>query len=67
MLGGPSAPGVASAYLDQKPFQLPMEDPALDKPESQQFDPLAWNWVYVLAQNPDGSFGDGGWQRLRLD
>lgn len=66
MLGGPFAPGVAAAYLDQKPFTFPMQDPALDKPAPESFDPLRWNWVYVLVLNADGTFGDGGWQRLRL-
>jgi hypothetical protein len=67
MLGGPWAPGVAAAYLDQTPFTFPMVDPVLDQPAPGQFNPLAWNWLYVFILNADGSLGDGGWQRLRIE
>lgn len=67
MLGGPFAPGVAAAYIDQKPFTFPLEDPVLDRPVPGQFNPLDWNWLYVFVLNADGNFGEGGWQRLTLE
>jgi len=67
MLGGPKAPGVAAAYVDQKPFTFTMVDPKLDQPAAGQFDPLAWNFLYVAVVNADGTVGDGGWQRLRIE
>ena len=66
MLGGPAAPGVAKAYLDSK-FEFPLQDPVTDRPVTGQFDPLHWNYLYVLLTNEDNTWADGGWQRLRLE
>ncbi len=65
LLGGPWGPNVATAYLDTT-FTFPMVDPVLDKPPVGSFDPLGWNWYYVIVTNADGAIGFGGWQRLRI-
>ena len=73
MLGGPQAPGVVAAYLDQKPFTFPMVDPILDQPESTvtgqaaQFEPEPWNWVWAFVLNEDGAFDGTGWSRLEIE
>ena len=73
MLGGPQAPGVAKAFLDQKPFTFPMVDPILDQPESTvtgqlpQFEPEPWNWVWAFVLNANGGFDGTGWSRLEIE
>ena len=56
---------MAKAYLDTD-FEFPLEDPVTDRPPLGQFSPLKWNYLYVLVTNQDNTWGDGGWQRLRL-
>jgi len=67
MLGGPFAPNVAAAWLDQRPFTFPMQDPMLDRPFSNAFDPLLWNWYKAFVFNPDLNSGEGPWERLTIE
>jgi len=60
MLGGAKAPGVALVMTD-------IDNLVPEPPPAGTFDPDAYNWHYVIVQNPDGQAGDGGWQRLVLD
>ncbi|MEM7349165.1 MAG: hypothetical protein AAF657_00060 [Acidobacteriota bacterium] len=69
MLGGPHAPGVQNALLDQGPPVNPtfnINEPPLPTDPFQP-DPQNWNWIGVKVKNPDNQVGDGGWQRLTLD
>jgi len=69
MLGGPFAPGVQDAVLDTAPFPGDVfkisEPPQAGEPYNP--DPQTWNWVGVRVINPDGTLGDGGWQRVTVD
>lgn len=67
MLGGPGAPGVAAALTDEAPFTFPMVMPELDEPPAGSFAPMQWNWLGVRVRNADGTAGDGGRQRLRIE
>lgn len=67
MLGGPMAPGVATAFLDYGPtFTFPTVSAILDQPPAGSFNPGAWNWLHVWVANSPTSLGVGGWQRLTL-
>ena len=69
MLGGPFAPGVKDAMADTAPFPGDTfnisEPPQAGEPYNP--DPQTWNWVGVQVVNPDGTVGDGGWQRVTVD
>jgi hypothetical protein len=56
MLGGLAAPGVADALRGRW----------ASAPPPKTFDPQTWNQHRLFVQNPDGRFGDGGLQSLRL-
>lgn len=58
MLGGLGAPGVAAARADNAI--------TLAEPPTITFDATNFNWHYVRVRNADGTFTDGGWQRLRI-
>lgn len=60
MHGGEFAPGVEAAYSDNF-FAIP------EPPPVGMFDPEAWNWHYLRVVNADGTVGDGGWVRLRIE
>ncbi|MCA8968967.1 MAG: hypothetical protein KDC95_04265 [Planctomycetes bacterium] len=56
MLGGPAAPGVASAWNNTLP----------EPPSSGTFEPDTWNLHHVTVINTDSTIGIGGWQPLKL-
>jgi hypothetical protein len=63
LLGGPNAPGVATAidtpWIMTEPFQ-PAGFPA------GTFDPATWNLFHVTVVNEDNSTSGGAWQQLKI-
>ena len=56
LLGGPAAPNTVRA----------LDGNVVEPPPSGTFDPAGWNLYWLWVLNADGTYGNGGWQPLKM-